>query len=336
MNMEEAMNLLLCLLEMKDSSLHEEIDMLVKSGEKFSPAHCSVLAYMILVSEDVLDEFDLKNYKTDDGGPSSKDQQSLHCKYDGHLLSALQSPDSHLTDLILSNNEILDSGVEHICVGLESSCCKLETLRLQYCSLSAVSCSVLSSTLRSNSSRLRLLDLSNNNLQDSGVELLSTALEDPHCKLEDLRNSCACLFVHNILMDHNFSSRLRRCSLSAVSCSVLSSTLRSNSSRLRLLDLSNNNLQDSGVELLSTALEDPHCKLETLRLCGCSLSAGCCSALSSTLRSNSSRLRLLDLMLISGLIINISWKYFDVLMLRPGLGQEREQLERMRETPQTF
>uniref|UniRef100_A0AAY4AW42 NACHT domain-containing protein n=1 Tax=Denticeps clupeoides TaxID=299321 RepID=A0AAY4AW42_9TELE len=324
-NQNTPMNLLLCLLEMKDSSLHEEIDVLVKSGENLSPAHCSVLAYMILVSEDVLDEFDLKNYKTDDGGRerlmiSVRNCRKARCKYDGHLLclyrlggcnltasscktvaAALQSPDSHLTDLDLSNNKILDSGVEHICVGLESSCCKLETLswdngsnsktmflvdsastdlcRYVHTSLIhrlvSVSGSALSSALRSNSSRLRHLDLSNNNLQDSGMKLLSTALEDPHCKLETLR--------------------LWHCSLSAGCCSALSSALRSNSSGLRLLDLSINNLQDSGLELLSTALEDPHCKLETLRLYDCSLSAGCCSALSSTLRSNSSRLRLLEL-----------------------------------------
>ncbi|XP_028822260.1 NACHT, LRR and PYD domains-containing protein 3-like [Denticeps clupeoides] len=290
---ERAMNLLLCLLEMKDSSLHEETDVLVKSGKNLSPAHCSVLAYMILVSEDVLDEFDLKKYKTDDGGrerlmisvrncrKARLDYCNLTAWSCKTVAAALQSPDSHLTDLDLNFNKILDSGVEHICVGLESSCCKLETLSLvsqifsQGCSLSAGFCSALSSALRSNSSRLRLLDLSSNNLHDSGVELLSTALEDPHCKLEDLR--------------------LRGCSLSAVSCSALSSTLRSNSSRLRLLDLSSNNLQDSGMELLSTALEDPHCKLETLRLRCCSLSAVSCSALSSTLRSNSSRLRLLDL-----------------------------------------
>ncbi|XP_028815128.1 NLR family CARD domain-containing protein 3-like isoform X3 [Denticeps clupeoides] len=196
---ERAMNLLLCLLEMKDSSLHEETDVLVKSGENLSPAHCSVLAYMILVSEDVLDEFDLKKYKIDDGGRERLMISVRNCRKARlggcnltessckTVAAALQSPDSHLTDLDLNYNQILDSGVEHICVGLESSCCKLETLRLRRCSLSAGCCSALSSALRSNSSRLRLLDLSSNNLQNSGVKLLSTALEDPHCKLETLQ-----------------------------------------------------------------------------------------------------------------------------------------------------
>nr|XP_046265012.1 NACHT, LRR and PYD domains-containing protein 12-like isoform X1 [Scatophagus argus]XP_046265013.1 NACHT, LRR and PYD domains-containing protein 12-like isoform X1 [Scatophagus argus]XP_046265014.1 NACHT, LRR and PYD domains-containing protein 12-like isoform X1 [Scatophagus argus] len=146
---------------------------------------------------------------------------------------------------------------------------------LSGCNLSERSCGALSSVLSSQSSSLRDLDLSNNDLQASGVKLLSAGLMSLNCKLEILR-----------LSDCNVSER---------SCGALSSVLSSQYSSLRDLDLSNNDLRDSGVTLLSAGLRSPNCQLETLRLSGCNLSGRSCEALSSVLSSQSSSLRELDL-----------------------------------------
>ncbi|XP_041841095.1 NACHT, LRR and PYD domains-containing protein 5-like [Melanotaenia boesemani] len=66
-------------------------------------------------------------------------------------------------------------------------------------------------------------------------------------------------------------------------------------SRLRDLDLSNNDLRDSGVKLLCDGLSNRCCRLQILRLSGCMVTEEGCTHLVLALRSNPSHLTELDL-----------------------------------------
>ncbi|XP_022519461.2 NLR family CARD domain-containing protein 3-like isoform X6 [Astyanax mexicanus] len=117
---------------------------------------------------------------------------------------------------------------------------------LALCNLGVKTCENLESVLNLENSPLKELDLSNNDLQDSGVELLSAGLKSSHCKLQILR--------------------LSGCMITEKGCCSLASALISNPSHLKELDLTYNHPGESGVKLLSARLDDPHCKLETLRV----------------------------------------------------------------------
>uniref|UniRef100_A0A3Q2QXP5 B30.2/SPRY domain-containing protein n=1 Tax=Fundulus heteroclitus TaxID=8078 RepID=A0A3Q2QXP5_FUNHE len=121
---------------------------------------------------------------------------------------------------------------------------KLSPAQLNFCNLTQKSCEGLASVLSSSSSLIEL-DLSNNDLQDSGVTLLSAGLKSPHCELEILR--------------------LSGCMIAEKGCMSLASALRFNTSFVRELDISYNNPGEKSVKLLNERLEDPRCSLDTLR-----------------------------------------------------------------------
>ncbi|XP_048043123.1 NACHT, LRR and PYD domains-containing protein 12 isoform X2 [Megalobrama amblycephala] len=287
---ERWINLSHCLIEMKDTSILEYIQAFLKPEGKekknLSSTHCSALANMLLMAEDVLEELNLKKYNT----KSIEAQRRLvpavrNCRKAllagcnlteqscETVASALQPANSPVRELDMSNNDLQDSGVKLISLGLKSSHCKLEILRLKCCKLTIQSCESVASALLSANSCLRELDLSNNDLQDSGLKLLAAGLKSPHCKLEILS--------------------LAGSKLTDQSCETLGSVLQSMDSCLRELDLSNNNLKDSGLEWLSAGLNS--CKVEKLRLASCNLTGQSCEMISSTLQSVNCLLKELDM-----------------------------------------
>lgn len=150
--------------------------------------------------------------------------------------------------------------------------------RLSGCNLTDRSCEDLATVL--SSSRLKELDLSNNNLHDSGVKLLTAGLKSPQCTLDTLRSgtnlptlqiwswTVVTLFIGS-WTEHTvyvwFLFRLSGCLITDEGFVALASALKSNPSHLRVLDLSFNHPGDLGQKLLTSGLKDPEWGLNTLR-----------------------------------------------------------------------
>ncbi|XP_053092971.1 NLR family CARD domain-containing protein 3-like [Pangasianodon hypophthalmus] len=206
-SLEKSINLFHCLNELNDHSLVQEVQTSLNrggysrlTGTRLSPAQWSALVFVLLNSEQELDEFNLRKYDPSEECllrllPVVKaSRKAVLCKCNVTeescrvLSSVLSSNSSSLKELDLSNNKLQDSGVKLLSAGLEYPHCTLEKLEMWRCSITDEGCAALASALRSNSSsHLRELDLKYNNPGESGVKLLSDLLKDPHCKLETLQ-----------------------------------------------------------------------------------------------------------------------------------------------------
>ncbi|XP_067836900.1 NACHT, LRR and PYD domains-containing protein 3-like isoform X2 [Heptranchias perlo] len=154
----------------------------------------------------------------------------------------------------------IDCAVLSHVIGL---CDTIKHLDLQKCSIQCEGLQRLGTVVH----KCQVLRLGSNKLGDSGVKLLSEALRNPHCKIQELE-----------LCDNDLTN----------SCiKDLSSALTTNRS-LTCLDLSNNKLGNSAVKLPSEALRNPDCKIQKLGLTDVGLTDSCTEDLSSALSTNRS------------------------------------------------
>ncbi|CAI5763101.1 NACHT, LRR and PYD domains-containing protein 3-like isoform X1 [Podarcis lilfordi] len=240
----------------------------------------------------------------------------------GRDFSTVFSTSQKLTELELGWNLLLgDQGVQLLCEGLKHPNCKLQSLGLDSCNLSAASCQDLIPVL-STSRTLMKLNLECNKVGDAGVKLLSEGLRHPNCVLQtllldtnELSPACCGDFssilstsqtLTELALEYNGLEdagvrllceglkqpscklqklRLARCNITAASCEDLSSALAVRQTLTELV-VECNELRDPGVKLLCRGLKHPHCKLQLLNLYNCDLTAACCADLASVLSSN--------------------------------------------------
>uniref|UniRef100_A0AAY5KXS5 NACHT LRR and PYD domain-containing protein n=1 Tax=Esox lucius TaxID=8010 RepID=A0AAY5KXS5_ESOLU len=159
---ERCINLIHCLLQLKNKSILQNDNNEASSDTLLTPFQCSLLAYKFIISEKP-EELNFCHITP------------LQC---ATVVSVLRSEFSRLTVLDLGHNNLGDAGVKHLCDCLGHPNCKVKSLNLSHNNVGNQGVEELCRVLTRPKLKLLILDLSCNDFGDSGLELLAYALHE--------------------------------------------------------------------------------------------------------------------------------------------------------------
>ncbi|XP_078415461.1 NACHT, LRR and PYD domains-containing protein 3-like isoform X3 [Cetorhinus maximus] len=240
------------------------------SGLRLTPIDCAVLSHVLGLCDTI------------------KELSLYECYIQCEGFQRLENVLYKCQKLRLSKNNLGDSEVKLLSAVLRNTGCKIQELDLKDNNLTDSCAKDLASAISTNQS-LTDLDLGGNQLGDSGVKLLSVGLRNLGCKIQRLG-----------LWGNNLTD----------SCAEDLASVFNHS--LTDLDLTANELGDSGMKRLSLALRRPDCKIQKLDLWGNRLTDSCAEYLASALSTNRS---LTDLNLVYNRFTDQSVPAFSRLIL---------------------